>query len=268
MKAKLSILSLAFAGISAMVASPALASTMVAGWDFSQYAFDNFLSLDGATLSDTLDANHSDLLGSADPGPAAAGFGTMYLTGQFGSTDTPLDFATDPFVASAAAPGSLSSNISAPAGPNFDDVGALTLGGQGIINPFTMTATALAIPVFEADLGSVPEIGSNWTISFAGKTNTGSDSLGIEFSTDGVNFTSFGSVILTTLDTLFSVTLGTGSTDNAYVRFSFDPDTAGGQQAFLDNVAFSADLALPEPTTAVMLLTGLAGLIRAGYRRT
>ena len=51
----------------AAVSSPAQAST-IAGWDFSQYVGSSFLSVDGASFTNTLDANYSDL----DPNGAGA----------------------------------------------------------------------------------------------------------------------------------------------------------------------------------------------------
>jgi hypothetical protein len=237
---------------------------MVAGWDFSQYSTDGFLSLDEATLSNTLGANYSDLDPTFGAGAESAAFGTMHLDGQFGSTNTPLDFA-DPFVPSAAAGGSLTSNKTAPAGSDFDSFLVLSNEGQPFTNPFAMAAVGAATVVFAADLLSVPEIGDSWSITFGARTFSGTSAITIEFSTDGVSFTSFGVANLTTVDTLFSVAFGGGPSERAFVRLGFDPS---GGQPFIDNVAISADLAsVPEPGVTALLLTGLAGLARMGRRR-
>lgn len=259
MKSKLLISSVASIAVSLFGAGSAQAF-MISGWDFSQYAGDGLLSIDGATGTGTADSNYSDFV-PQDPGGAAFGFGTMYLDGQFGSTNSPLDITNDPFVPFA---GSLTTNLDAPAGDPF---GTQVLAGQSFINPLSMTARNAAIVVFEADLTSVPEQGSAWSISFGGKTSTGTTGVGVEFSNDGVNFVSFGSVNFTSTDTAFSVVFGGVESEKAYARFSFDPNVAGLQQAFLDNVAFNATL-VPEPGTAALLLVGLAGLGLAGRRRS
>jgi hypothetical protein len=264
MKAKLLLSTLAAAALT-VTASPALAISMVAGWDFSQYSTDGFLSLDEVTLSNTLDSNYSDLDPTDGAGAESAAFGTMHLDGQFGSTNTPLDFSTDPFVPSAAAGGSLTSNKTTPAGADFDSFSILLSEGQPFANPFAMAAIGAATVVFEADLVSVPQIGSDWSISFGGKTFSGTSTVGIAFSTDGVTFNPFGSVNLTAVDTLFNVVLGTATSEHAFVRLSFDPS---GGQPFIDNLAISANLtSVPEPGTAALLLTGLVGLARIGHRR-
>jgi hypothetical protein len=242
-----------------VIGGNAAQATMVAGWDFSSYAFDGVLSTDGLNLTNTLAANYSDL---AAPGPASAGFGTMHLDGLFGSTDTPLD-GTDPFVPSAAAGGSLASNLDAPAGPDFDSFGILTSNGQQFTNPFVMTALALATVVFEVDLGL--QQGSDWSLTFGGRTASGGSNVGIEFSTDGSIFNPVTTVNLTAVDTLFTTQLTGPQSSSAFVRLSFNPTT--GQEPFIDNLAINASLPVPEPATAALLLAGLAGLVRAGRRR-
>jgi len=264
MNAKLLISTLAATVLSAAVAGPAAAISMVSGWDFSQYTTDGFLSLDEVTLSNTLSANYSDLDPSFGAGAESAAFGTMHLDGQFGSTNTPLDFA-DPFVPSAAAGGSLLSNKTAPAGAEFDSFAILLNEGQPFANPFAMAAVAAATVVFEANLISVPETGDNWSVSFGARTFSGTSAIGVEFSTDGVTFNPFSSVNLTTVDTLYNVVFGGGPSEQAFVRLSFDP--AEGQP-FIDNVAISANLAtVPEPSTLALLSLGLVGLARIGRRR-
>jgi hypothetical protein len=186
----------------------------------------------------------------------------MHLDGLFGSTDTPLD-GTDPFVPSAAAGGSLASNLDAPAGPDFDSFGILTSNGQQFTNPFVMTALALATVVFEVDLGL--QQGSDWSLTFGGRTASGGSNVGIEFSTDGSIFNPVTTVNLTAVDTLFTTQLTGPQSSSAFVRLSFNPTT--GQEPFIDNLAINASLPVPEPATAALLLAGLAGLVRAGRRR-
>lgn len=262
MKAKLLLSSLVSFAVALFGAGSAQAN-MIAGWDFSQYAFEGFLSIDGS-LDEvfTLDSNYSDFVPDT-PGSAASPFGTMYIDGQFGSTNTLL--TGDVFVPSpsATAQGNLVSNQGAPAGVDFS---SQVLAGQTFINPFTMTTQAPFVVVFEADLMGVPEQGTNWSISLGGKTNTGSSLVAIEFSNTGADgsFVSFGNVNFTAVDTPFTVNLGAAQSDKAYVRLSFNGTP--GVAPFLDNLAFNATL-VPEPATAALMLVGLAGLALAGRRR-
>lgn len=246
----------------AVTASPALAVSMVAGWDFSQYAGDSFPSLDGENLVNTLDSNYSDLDPTFGAGAESAAFGTMYLNGLFGSTDTTFG----DFIPSAANPNSLSSNLGAPGGANFDSQIVLQSEGQIAFNLLTMTAVSASTVVFEADLSSVPEIGSNWTVTFAGRTNTGTSAVQVQLSLDGISFGAAQQANFTTTDTPFTFAFGAGESDKAYVRLSF-ADPLAGQAAFLDNMSISADLAVPEPSTLAMLAAGLLGLARIGRRR-
>jgi hypothetical protein len=253
--------------LAALVGSAANA-TMIAGWDFSQYFDVGALSTDGADFTDTLDANYADPpLDPNGAGAESAAFGTMYLNGAFGSDDLGplLGSGLEPFVPTAATGGSLSSNLTAPAGPDFDSLTVLIDEGQSFANPLAMIASASVVVVFEADLTSVPLIGSDWSISFGARTFAGTSSIGIAFSSDGVNFTPFGSVNLTTTDTPFSVALGAATTDTAYVRLSFDP--SGVNQPIIDNLAIHGTLTVPEPSTALLGSLGLLGLALAGRRR-
>jgi hypothetical protein len=264
MKARIAT-SLAALALAAFAGSSAEA-TMIAGWDFSQYAGDGFMSVDGGgSFTDTLDANYSDLDPTFGAGAESAAFGTMYVNGSFGSTSVPVGTGNEQFLPSASQGGSLNSNLTAPGGTDFDSFTVLASEGQLSTESLAMIAAASSIVVFEADLGSVPVIGSNWSISFGGKTANGTSSVGIAFSSDGVTFTSFGSANLTTVDTLFTIALGTAATNNAYVRLSFNP--AGINQPLIDNVAVNASLAVPEPSMALLGSLGLVGLVIAGRRR-
>jgi len=265
MRTKILILSIA---VSALAAGSAQAST-ISGWDFSQYlSGGGFLSTDGTTLTNTLSANYSNLDPTFNAGTESGAFGTMFINGQFGSTNiTPTGTGTEALLPLA---GSLASNLTAPvqaAGDNpFDSLTILSSEGQQFTELMSMAAFAPVSVVFSADLTSVPQIGSDWSISFGSKTSiSGATSqVSIEFSTDGTNYTSFGSLNLNNTDTPFSVNLGTAQSEHGYVRLGF----SGVGVPLLDNVAIKATLAtVPEPTAGVLLLVGLAGLARAGRRR-
>lgn len=237
-------------------------ATLVAGWDHSQYFGDALLSVDGATYTDTLPANYSSLV-AGGVGNAAGGYGTLYLNGQFGSTNVGAGSGTEPFLPSAAVGGSLASNINAPVVDGFlnpfDSFTELTLGGQEFTNSLAMTALGAANVVYAADAG-VP--GTGWTLTFGGRTQAGASSIAIEFSPDGVSYAPIGTANLTTVDTAYAFNLALAA-DRGFVRIVFDsPSTA----PVIDNVAISATL-IPEPGTALLLLTGLGGLALEGRRR-
>ncbi|MCG8589592.1 MAG: PEP-CTERM sorting domain-containing protein [Proteobacteria bacterium] len=249
---------LLIASVAALAVSAGSAQAdMIAGWDFSQYLGAGALSTDGATLSTSLDANYSDFDPTFGAGAESAAFGTMYLDGQFGSSA----------VSNQVAPtnGSLASNLTAPGGQPFDSLTVLTDEGQTFANLLALTVNQPFNIVFEADLTSAALLGTDWGISFGGRTFSGSASVGIEFSTDGVSYSSFGSVDLSTSDTPFSVALGSDVSSNGYVRLLFD---GAGGQPIIDNVAITATTSpIPEPGTAALLLIGLAGLARSSRRR-
>jgi hypothetical protein len=163
---------------------------------------------------------------------------------------------------------------------SFDAYTVLRSEGQQYQNALAMTANNNVSVVFKADLGA-GNTGSNWGISFGGKTLTqGGDnggqltcdpvgasqctsSVGIEYSTNGVSYTSFGSVQLTANDTRYEVTLAPGASQTGYVRLNLAPG-AGNAQPMIDNVAIE----LPEPSSATALLAGALGLLGLRRRRT
>ncbi len=267
MKKQSLIASLASLGLSVILAGSAQA-TMVAGWDFSQYIGSSFLSIDGATFTNTLDANYSDLDPTNGAGAESAAFGTMLMDGTASSTNVDPGSATAQFIPTT---GSLASNLNAPALNAFDSFTILldpSEGPQMFANELSMTAQGAVSVVFMADLTTNPQMGENWSISFGGKTFSGSAQVGIAFSTNGTSYTDFGSANLTAADAAFSVPLGTALTDTAFVRLTFGTPGAGGaNQAILDNLALNASL-VPEPGTLGLFLAGLLGLARFGARRS
>jgi hypothetical protein len=252
---KLKHLTLALA-ISCTSAFSAQAASLVAGWDFSQYlSGGQVLSTDGSTLSNTLAANYSSLDPTFGAGAESAAFGRMVLP------FAPVGDGSEPFLPVS---GSLTSNLAAPVPNPFDSFTILTFEGQTFTELLRMTATAAVSVVFEADLTSVPEIGSDWVLSFGAQNMPGANNsvITVEFSTDGVSYVNVGSANVNAVDTAFSFALGATQSERAFVRLGFQPG------ASIDNVAISANLAaVPEPATAALLALGLVGLARFGRRR-
>jgi hypothetical protein len=240
-------------------------AAMVAGWDFSQYAGPGALTIDGAEGADTLGANYSDF----DPtglGPDSGAFGTMYINGLYGST------LVDPF---GSAPAflptdiNLASNVTAPGGPiSFNQNDNQISEGAIFANELGMVNQAAVQVVFGANLLGAPGQGSDWSLSFGGRTEAGVAAVQIEFSTDGSAWFSFGSVNLTAVDTPFEVALGTAATDTAFIRLTFAAPSASVGRAVIDNLAVNATVVpVPEPTAALLCAVGLGMALLSGARR-
>jgi hypothetical protein len=225
---------------------------LAAGWDFSQYSGDALLSIDAINFTTTLSANYSDLDPTFGAGAESAAFGTLYLNGSFGSSSvTPTGNNDEAFLPTA---GSLQSNLDVPL-PSFDAFTVLLFEGQLLFNPLSMTAQDAVSIVFRVDLSSVPETGGNWSLSFAGKTFSGTSMVGIDFSIDGSGYANAGSVMLDDSDAQYIVNLGTAASETAFVRFNFNP--VGVAQPIIDNVAISA----PEPGAIAQSFAAVLGLL-------
>jgi hypothetical protein len=285
--------------LSVLVAGSALAvqANIVAGWDFSQYGGTGSL----APLTNTLAANYSDFDPTFNAGSGAASFGTLYFDGTNGSSNTVTDFLPTAGVmncerrpvgvnqplkpAGCAVPnvdGSVRSNKKEPwarrGKTSFDAFTVLRSEGQQYQNALAMRATNNVSAVFKGDAGS-PQPQSAWSVSFGGRVETGGGDDGgqlacdpagasectatvsVEYSTDGISYSSFGSVPLTTDDTRYEVQLASNTSQTGYVRLGLAPG-AGSARPIIDNVA------LPEPGATMSLVSGFVGLLVLRRRRT
>lgn len=292
MKSKL----IAIASAVALSASAwsAHANSVVAGWDFSQYAGDGMLG--GVN---NLAANYSTLDPTHRAGAESAAFGSAHFDGSVGSSNTTTDFLpTAGGMACERLPATLDTeetggcaapNVDGPVRSNriepftnpgdtaFDNRAVLRAEGQTYASLVGMTATNSLSVVFATDVGA-GQVGGPYRVSFGGRTFSGggadggeiscspscSSTVGIDFSTDGVTYTPFGSVNLTPNDTRFFVPLGgVGGSQKGYVRLNLNPT---GGRPIIDNVAVEVSV-IPEPGAVAQILSCVAGLAFLGRRR-
>lgn len=251
-------------------------AAMVAGWDFTQYIGAGTLALEEDFEDDnTLRSNYSDFDPTFGAGGASQPFGTLYMNGTNGSTSV-----TSANIAPTT--GSLTPNLGTP-GANevpvgdvaFDAVaGVLQVGsgnyaagtGQDFREVLSMRALSVIDIVFQADVSSITSLGQNWSIAFAGVTNSGTSPVTVEFSTDGISYSLLDTLTFTTSQALFTASVVGNESATGFFRVGFDP--AGAVIPRFDNVTISGDVALiPEPGTAALLMMGLLGLGVAGRRR-
>lgn len=249
--------------------------TLVAGWDFSQYSNEGFLTLDGTTLNGaTVDANHSDLDLTYGTGIESNAFGRMYLNGSFGSSVAILDpnfVIPDPFrpFAATLGAGSLVSNVD-QALQGYGSQAACTIQ-QIELMPFTncrdfaMVSDSPVSVVFAADRTSAPGASGDWVVSFAGRSvSEGETPVVVQFSTDGSSYASVGTAAINGADTKFTFPLGGASSATAYVRLVFPTPATPQASAIIDNLG----IALPEPAHGGLAAAMALAALRRSRRRS
>ena len=120
---------------------------------------------------------------------------------------------------------------------------------------------------------------SNIIVSFATQgTSTGFNSNQFQYSLDGINFIDFGSPYVPatafgSLPLVFSLISIAGLNDNpnAAFRIVFNGATSSTGNNRIDNIVVEGTkesvASIPEPTTALLLLSGLGGLYKMRRRR-
>lgn len=253
----------AFAAISAV----ANASTLVAGWDFSQTQSANTTAAQNA-LQGSWSANYTYLGENTTSANynAAAAYGTVYWDGSFGSTNTNYS-ATNATatVSGKTTPSGLNSNAS----QSFSTFNAsssytaLRNSGQTIARDATLGLIDDVAITFKL---SASTVSNSWALALAALDTDGA-TIGIEASKTGAfsgEETDFGSLSVTTSDAGYTTSFSSmGNTQDLYVRFSASNVTGGTLS--LDNVGFSAT-AVPEPSTYAAIF-GVIAIAFAIVRR-
>jgi len=230
------------------------AQDMIAGWDFSSYAFDGFSSVDGATLVGEVDANYTGGVANFTGG---AVIGTLYYDGQFGSSA--FNLGTSEITPQGVGDTSVS---------NLGYLGTLgsraALGSQGQANT---SGRALGFDVngayvFELNLGGAFDMSS---FTYAGyNSNDASSTITWEWSTNGSAYSALEGDLLGTSATAYSVDLSAiDGVSTLYVRGTLSG--LDNNLSYIDNVAFNGS-AVPEPATYAMIF-GFVALGFAASRR-
>ena len=118
---------------------------------------------------------------------------------------------------------------------------------------------------------------SNIVVSFATQgTSTGFNSNQFQYSLDGTNFIDFGppytpATVFGTLPLVFTLSsiAGLNNNPNAAFRIVFNGATSSTGNNRIDNIVVEGtSTTIPEPTTALLLLSGLGGLYKMKRRST
>lgn len=249
--------------------------SLVAGWDFSQYSTEGFLTLDGATLNGaTVDANHSDFDPTLQTGIESNAFGRMYLNGSFGSSVAILDpnfVIPDPFrpFAATLGAGSLLSNVD-QAFQGYGSQAACTIQELELMpfancRDFAMVADSAVSVVFAADRSTAQGASGDWIVSFAGRTvSEGETPVAVQFSTNGSSYANVGTAAINGADTEFTFPLGGASSATAYVRLVFPTPATPQASALIDNFG----IALPEPAHGGLAAALALAALRRSRRRS
>lgn len=219
----------------------AVGKVMIAGWDFAQYAGVNFnvISNSGEFIN-ILPATYSEFDPTFGAGAEAGAFGTMYWDGSFGSTNGKATNPADAIPFSL----SLTNNLSPSANiVSFDAHSVIDAEGFDFSNFLSFTVKD-SFGGGEGDLvfSATPNDGdySDWEIRFAGTTNGGGDaSVGVLFSTNGVDYTSAGTALLNSVDTLFVFTAPGNAAPAGYFMLDFT-NLGGTDDPVIDNVSIHA----------------------------
>ena len=239
-----------------MSAGAVSAQSMLAGWDFSPYAFDEFSSIDGTTLTDRVSANYRDSVADFTGGAAV---GTLYYDGSFGSSAFNLG-------TSEISPQSVGDTAVSNLGylGELGNLAVLDTQGQQYTNAKALGFAVGGSYTFGLTLGQSYDL-DNFT--YAGY-NSGDASTSIlwEWSTDGSSFSSLETDSLGTSATAYSVDLNAiDGVSTVYIRGTLSGLDSG--LSYIDNVAFNGTV-VPEPSSFAAIFGVVAIAFTAMRRRT
>ena len=244
-------------------------SALISGWDFSQALFTGTTAGQDANTPGLYNANYtyggSPTADSANWTSASAK-GAVYWNGSFGSTAI-----TDPLNGSSDLQMTLGSNLNSNSSPSFDQFNQgpsytkLIASGQnagvgGAANDALMNINGDLTITVESIAGAAH---NDWIFTYAARDLDNGANVNYAYSTDGTNFTAFGSDAFDTADKGYTVDLS-GVVDGAstvYLQMAFtnvNASSASGLQ--LDNLGFSGAV-VPEPSTYAVL----AGVLALGF---
>jgi hypothetical protein len=253
-------------------------TTIISGWNWSEYLGSGSNNIGSNTFADSLPSTISDL--DADPAQASSGqFGTWFGNGEPRNQDD-VGFPIDPdFVPRSSSlnlglldnPGDRPDNPQLPA---FSDLGGSNTAMNPVFGAGTGAFDFLATP--NGNSGS-NNAWTNWGFQFAavvtdsGNPGASSYSFDVQVKIGEGTFTDLTTVEVTETQQLYSfdsatyALLGTPAEEVTF-RMNFNNDLPNGVNEFLlvDNAVVTGDL-VPEPAV-VALLAGLvalgAGLLR------
>jgi hypothetical protein len=156
-------------------------------------------------------------------------------------------------------------------------------GGSGTVNigtGFSTTTTTGALAIVYQAASSTNGKGITFKLSMTGyenlaisyatqKTSTGFSSNQWSYSTDGTNFTNFGSAVNPATSfasvTLSGVLSSVNNASSVWIKYTFGGATTSSGNNRLDNIQFTAT-AIPEPSTYAAM-AGVAALLGVMFHR-
>jgi hypothetical protein len=241
--------------ISALTVGAVSAQNMLAGWDFSPYAFDNFSSTDEANLTGQVGANYRNSVADFTGGAAV---GTLYYDGSFGSSVFDL---SDQEISPQSIADTAVSNLGylGTAG----SLGVLGSQGQAFTNAKTLGFAINGSYTFGLTLGQSYDLDS---FTYAGfNSGDASASVAWEWSTNGSSFTALETDSLGTSATAYSVDLSAiDGVSTVYIRGTLAGLDSG--LSYIDNVAFNGTSVVPEPSSFAAIF-GVVAIAFVAVRR-
>lgn len=239
-------------------------ATFIAGWDFGQYAGPGAPTTDGVNLASEVKATYSDFDPTFGAGAESTAFGSLWLDGTAGSSPGAGGLLVPTSDAISLLQTLPQNNV--PVGDVTFDSGVVQVNegttAFGVWQDVSMISQGTVDVVFQVDS---PGPTSDWFIQLAGLSFAGGGTIDVAWSSDGAAYNPFTTLNLGTTEQAYLVDFGGTALDGqgtSFVRLSFND-----ANLVIDNVGVSGTVSVPEPSVAILLMAGLAGLARAGRAR-